>query len=147
MRKTPETIVLIDCGCAFVQKIARAVRDRNIYTMVMPGGTPIERVLAEDPVGLVLVAGEDAAKTAEYRAKFAAVKLPQFSAARVGDADAIVDFCVRECKCTKSWKLENFIDEAVADIRAQVGDQTVVLGLSGGVDSSVTAALDRKSVV
>ena len=146
MRKTPETIVLIDCGCAFVQKIARAVRDRNIYTMVMPGGTPIERVLAEDPVGLVLVAGEDPAKTAEYRAKFAAVKLPQFAAARVEDADAIVEFCVNDCKCTKSWKLENFIDEAVADIRAQVGDQTVVLGLSGGVDSSVTAALIHRAI-
>ena len=146
MKVTPETVVLVNCDCAEIQKIARAVRDRNIYTMVMPGGTPIERVLAEDPVGLVLIAGEDPAKTAEYRAKFAAVKLPQFSAVQVEDADAIVDFCVNDCKCTKSWKLENFIDEAVADIRAQVGDQTVVLGLSGGVDSSVTAALIHRAI-
>ena len=69
-----------------------------------------------------------------------------FSAAKVEDADAIVEFCVNDCKCTKSWKLENFIDEAVADIRAQVGDQTVVLGLSGGVDSSVTAALIHRAI-
>ena len=146
MRKTPETVVLIDCGCPFVQKIARAVRDRNIYTMVMPGGTPMERVLAESPVGLVLISGDDPAKNAEYRTKFAAAGLPLCSAAKVEDADAIVDFCVKSCKCTKSWKLENFIDEAVADIRAQVGDKTVVLGLSGGVDSSVTAALIHRAI-
>ena len=146
MRKTPETVVLIDCGCAFVQKIARAVRDRNIYTMVMPGGTPVERVLEENPVGIVLISGENTAKNAEYRAKFAATKLPLFTAAKVEDADAIVNFCVNSCDCHKLWKLENFIDEAVADIRAQVGDQTVVLGLSGGVDSSVTAALIHRAI-
>ncbi|MBR2344783.1 MAG: glutamine-hydrolyzing GMP synthase [Lentisphaeria bacterium] len=146
MRQTPETVVLVDCGCSFVQKIARAVRDKNIYTMVIPGGAPVDRVLAENPAGLVLVAGEDAAKNDAVQAKFAGVKLPQMQAASVEDADKIVKFCMDSCGCKGSWKLENFIDEAVADIRAQVGDQTVVLGLSGGVDSSVAAALIHKAI-
>ena len=146
MRQTPETVVLVDCGCSFVQKIARAVRDKNIYTMVIPGGAPVDRVLAENPAGLVLVAGEDAAKNDAVQAKFSGVKLPQMQAAAVEDADKIVKFCMDSCGCKGSWKLENFIDEAVADIRAQVGDQSVVLGLSGGVDSSVAAVLIHKAI-
>ena len=53
---------------------------------------------------------------------------------------------MKDCACTGSWTMENFVEEAVADIRAQVGDQTVVLGLSGGVDSSVVAALIHKAI-
>lgn len=146
MKRTPETVVLIDCGCSAVQKIARAVRDKNIYTMVIPGGAPVARVMEEQPVGLVLIAGDDAAKNSAIQQKFADVALPQMNAASVDDAPAIIDFCIKSCGCTGSWKMENFIDEAVADIRAQVGDKTVVLGLSGGVDSSVAAALIHRAI-
>ena len=146
MKRTPETVVLIDCGCSAVQKIARAVRDKNIYTMVIPGGAPVARVMEEQPVGLVFIAGEDAAKNSAIQQKFADVALPQLNAASVDDAPAIIDFCMNSCGCTGSWKMENFIEEAVADIRAQVGDKTVVLGLSGGVDSSVAAALIHRAI-
>ena len=44
------------------------------------------------------------------------------------------------------WVMGNYIDEAVAKIRAQVGDDEVILGLSGGVDSSVAAALVHKAI-
>ena len=129
-----------------MQKIARAVRDKHIYTMVIPGGAPVARVMEEQPAGLVLIAGDDAAKNSAIQQKFADVALPQMSAASVDDAPAIIDFCMTSCGCTGSWKMENFIEEAVADIRAQVGDQTVVLGLSGGVDSSVAAALIHRAI-
>ena len=45
-----------------------------------------------------------------------------------------------------SWTMPNYIDEAVAKIRAQVGSDEVILGLSGGVDSSVAAALIHKAI-
>ena len=51
------------------------------------------------------------------------------------DADAALDFCRGKCGCQGLWTIENFIAESIADIRAQVGDRKVVLGLSGGVDS------------
>jgi len=50
------------------------------------------------------------------------------------------------CGCDESWTMPNYIDEAVAHIREQVGEDEVILGLSGGVDSSVAAALLHKAI-
>ena len=50
------------------------------------------------------------------------------------------------CACTGDWNMPNYVDEAVARIREQVGSDEVILGLSGGVDSSVAAALIHKAI-
>jgi GMP synthase (glutamine-hydrolysing) len=50
------------------------------------------------------------------------------------------------CGCGRNWTMRNYIDQAVEAIRAQVGDEKVILGLSGGVDSSVAAALLHKAI-
>jgi GMP synthase (glutamine-hydrolysing) len=50
------------------------------------------------------------------------------------------------CGCAGDWIMGNYIDEAVAHIREQVGDEEVILGLSGGVDSSVAAALIHRAI-
>lgn len=50
------------------------------------------------------------------------------------------------CGCESLWTPENIIDDAIETIRAQVKDQKVLLGLSGGVDSSVVAALLHKAI-
>jgi GMP synthase (glutamine-hydrolysing) len=50
------------------------------------------------------------------------------------------------CGCGKDWTMRNYVDQAVEEIRAQVGDERVILGLSGGVDSSVAAALLHKAI-
>jgi GMP synthase (glutamine-hydrolysing) len=50
------------------------------------------------------------------------------------------------CGCGKSWTMRSYIDQAVEEIRAQVGKEHVILGLSGGVDSSVAAALLHKAI-
>ncbi|MDR0634786.1 MAG: glutamine-hydrolyzing GMP synthase [Azoarcus sp.] len=60
---------------------------------------------------------------------------------------AILTRFVRDiCGCIGDWKMGRYIDEAVARIRAQTGDEEVVLGLSGGVDSSVAAALIHRAI-
>ena len=147
MKVTPETVVLINCGCEGIQKLARAVRAKKVYTMVIPYSASVERVNAEKPAGLILVADGNGALLEEAKQKFAVCGIPLLVVTDPENAvQTAVDFCFNECKCTGSWNLDNFIDEAVADIRAQVGNEHVVLGLSGGVDSSVVAALIHKAI-
>ena len=58
----------------------------------------------------------------------------------------LYNFAVNICSCKQDWTPLSFIEEAIADIREQVGNDRVVLGLSGGVDSSVAALLLHKAI-
>lgn len=60
--------------------------------------------------------------------------------------DIIQNFLTQVCGFKADWVMTHFIDEKVEEIRATVGDRKVVLGLSGGVDSSVAAALIHKAI-
>ncbi|MDX6766680.1 MAG: glutamine-hydrolyzing GMP synthase [Candidatus Methylacidiphilales bacterium] len=60
--------------------------------------------------------------------------------------DILKNFVFQVCGCQPSWTMESFIDKSVADIREQVGGERVILGLSGGVDSSVAAALIHRAI-
>jgi len=64
----------------------------------------------------------------------------------VRGADIIQNFLFGVCHCTPDWTPGHFIDLEVAKIRALVGDKQVICGLSGGVDSSVAAALVHKAI-
>jgi GMP synthase (glutamine-hydrolysing) len=55
-------------------------------------------------------------------------------------------FVLDICKASPDWIMGDYIEEAVAKIRQQVGDEEVILGLSGGVDSSVAAALIHRAI-
>ena len=50
------------------------------------------------------------------------------------------------CGCGRDWNMPDYVNEAIAKVRAQVGKDEVILGLSGGVDSSVVAALLHKAI-
>ena len=58
----------------------------------------------------------------------------------------IENFLYRICGCRGAWTPANFVEESVARIRGQVGDGKVICALSGGVDSSVTAALVHRAI-
>src|SRR5205809_5287419 len=60
--------------------------------------------------------------------------------------EIIQNFVFHICGCAMDWTMGSFIEEACDRVRRQVGDQKVVLGLSGGVDSSVVAALLHKAI-
>lgn len=60
--------------------------------------------------------------------------------------ELIANFLFRICHCEPSWTMANFVDEAINKVKNQVGDARAICGLSGGVDSSVAAALVHKAM-
>ncbi|MDP8101627.1 glutamine-hydrolyzing GMP synthase [Phocoenobacter atlanticus] len=58
----------------------------------------------------------------------------------------LTNFVVNICDCETKWTAENIIEDAVARVKAQVGNDEVILGLSGGVDSSVVALLLHRAI-
>ena len=61
-------------------------------------------------------------------------------------ADILTNFLFNICGCDGSWRMTNFLDSEIARIRETVGDKRVICGLSGGVDSSVVAAMLSKAI-
>ncbi len=101
------------------------------------------------PAGFKAIAATDSCpiagmENAEKRL-FAVQFHPEVSHSQQGMA--IITRFVREiCGCPGSWKMENYATQAVEEIRQTVGDGRVLLGLSGGVDSAVVAALIHKAI-
>jgi GMP synthase (glutamine-hydrolysing) len=60
--------------------------------------------------------------------------------------EILANFVHNICGCGRDWTMHNYIEQAVSSIRKQVGGERVILGLSGGVDSSVVAALLHKAI-
>ncbi|MES2040712.1 MAG: glutamine-hydrolyzing GMP synthase [Pseudomonadota bacterium] len=103
----------------------------------------------EMPPGFKLMASTDncpIAAMADEERRFYAVQFhPEVTHTLQGEA--ILGRFVHEiCGCKSDWNMPDYISEAVASIRAQVGDDEVILGLSGGVDSSVAAALIHRAL-
>ncbi len=70
---------------------------------------------------------------------------PEVTHTKLGQA-MLERFVLDICKAKPDWIMGDYIQEAVAKIKAQVGDEEVILGLSGGVDSSVAAALIHRAI-
>ena len=60
--------------------------------------------------------------------------------------EIVSNFCHKICGCKAEWTMASFIETQIEAIRETVGDERVILGLSGGVDSSVAAALIQKAI-
>ena len=101
------------------------------------------------PAGFSLMASNDATPIAgmmdESRRMYAVQFHPEVTHTKQGKA--ILARFVRDiCGCGGDWTMPGYVDEAVAKIRTQVGAEEVILGLSGGVDSSVAAALIHRAI-
>jgi GMP synthase (glutamine-hydrolysing) len=105
--------------------------------------------VTELPPGFCLMASTDScpiAAMADEQRRFYGVQFhPEVTHTKRGAA-ILERFVLEICETKADWIMGDYIAEAVERIRAQVGDEEVILGLSGGVDSSVAAALIHRAI-
>jgi len=101
------------------------------------------------PPGFSVIASNESTPIAgmadEARHFYALQFHPEVTHTKQGKA-IVAQFVHQVCGCGQDWNMPDYIDEAVAKIREQVGNEEVILGLSGGVDSSVAAALLHRAI-
>jgi GMP synthase (glutamine-hydrolysing) len=101
------------------------------------------------PPGFKLMASTDScpiAGMADEARQFYAVQFHPEVTHTVQGKRLLHRFVHELCGCGRDWNMPDYVGEAVARIREQVGDEEVILGLSGGVDSSVAAALVHRAI-
>lgn len=101
------------------------------------------------PDGFRVIASNDScpiAAMADEARRFYAVQFHPEVTHTLKGKDMFSRFVHDICGCGHDWNMPNYVDEAIAKVRAQVGSEEVILGLSGGVDSSVVAALLHRAI-
>ena len=96
-----------------------------------------------------VIASTDKVKIAAYQAEGEKMWGVQFHPEVFHSEDGtqmLKNFVVDVCGCSQSWSAASFVDTTVAELKAQVGNDRVILGLSGGVDSSVAAVLLHRAI-
>ena len=150
-----DMILILDLGSEENPKIAREIRAMGVYTEIYPHDISAEELAALPGVkGIILNGGPnrvvDGVEIDAGEAVYGC-GLPVLCADHKGEPAWPADDAEREavlrrfvfdqCGAEANWNMENFIADQVELIRRQVGDKKVLLALSGGVDSSVVAAL------
>jgi len=158
-----DMLVVLDLGSTRNTDVARAIRALGVYSEICNYDVTAQELLSMPNVrGIVANGGPndtvDGVKiTLSDEVKKSGLPLYTFDYAGDGalnpmpedDADiqaALKSFVFGTCKAEPNWNMENFIADQVELIRRQVGGKKVLLALSGGVDSSVVAALLLKAI-
>jgi GMP synthase (glutamine-hydrolysing) len=103
----------------------------------------------EPPPGYHTLASTESLPVAAFRSERRPIYGVQFhpEVAHTPRGDEILsNFLFRVCHCEPTWTAGSFIEESIGRIREQVGEEQVICGLSGGVDSSVAAALVNRAI-
>ena len=156
-----DLIVVLDLGSTRNTVVARAIRELGVYSEIHPHDITVDELKALKNVkGIVLNGGENRVvdgQAVEIRPELYDMGIPMLSIDYpqskcekqlndLPDQEALKDFIFEECKAEANWNMKNFIEDQVELIRQQVGDRKVLLALSGGVDSSVVAAMLIKAI-
>ncbi|EEQ60976.1 GMP synthase (glutamine-hydrolyzing) domain protein [Clostridiales bacterium 1_7_47FAA] len=158
-----DMIVILDLGSSENTKLARDIREMGVYSEIYPHDITAEELKALPNVkGVIINGGPNHVVDGVaidvlpeiYEAGFpvmAADHAPAACGCSIsgwdGDgAQVLRSFVFDTCGAQANWNMKNFISDQVELIREQVGDRKVLLALSGGVDSSVVAALLIKAI-
>ena len=158
-----DMIVILDLGSEDNTAIARAVRELGVYSEIYPHDISREELTALPNVkGLIVNGGPN--NVVDGKEIFVADEIYQ-SGLPILAVDhplakteekleewpedihkVLKPFVFDVCRANANWNMKNFIADQIELVRRQVGDKKVLLALSGGVDSSVVAALLLKAI-
>ena len=161
-----DMIVILDLGSHENTVLARAIRALGVYSEIYPHDITVDEIKALPNVkGIIINGGPNNVIDGVaidvnhdiYNAGFPVMAaghdkaLCELKIDLLGNdvevvKEAVKDFVLGTCKAEKNWNMTNFVNDQVELIRRQVGDRKVLLALSGGVDSSVVAALLLKAI-
>ena len=161
-----DMIVILDLGSHENTVVARAIRALGVYSEIYPHDITAAELKALPGVkGIIINGGPNnvidgvaidvlpeiyeagcPVMAAGHAKATCAVSLPQFENDEEAIKAAVKDFVFNTCKAEANWNMKNFVADQVELIRSQVGNKKVLLALSGGVDSSVVAALLLKAI-
>ncbi len=161
-----DMIVILDLGSELNTMVARAVRALGVYSEIYPHDITVDKLSSIPNVkGIIvnggpnnIVDGEEIFVASEiYSAGIPVLAVEHDAAATDNKLAAWPDdeekvkeilkpFLFDTCKAEPNWNMKNFVADQVELIKKQVGDKKVLLALSGGVDSSVVAALLIKAI-
>jgi GMP synthase (glutamine-hydrolysing) len=130
----------------FVASGNKLFKNINLDSQVwMSHGDTITKI----PENFELIASTDSVKVAAYQIKDTETYAIQFHPEVTHSTDGkqlLENFLVDICGCSQEWTSEAFVETTIADLQAKLGNDKVVLALSGGVDSSVAAILLHKAI-
>ncbi len=156
-----DLIVILDMGSTNNTVLAREIRELGVYSEIHPHDITVDELNALKNVkGIVLNGGENRVvdgKEVEVRPELYDMGIPMISIdypqskcktqlTELPTQETLKKFVFEECRAEANWNMKNFIEDQVELIRQQVGDRKVLLALSGGVDSSVVAAMLIKAI-
>ena len=156
-----DMIVILDLGSTENTVIARQIRDLGVYSEIHPHDiTPQELGALDNVKGIILNGGENrvvdgvAVDVCDelYSLGYPMMAIDHPTAKcdkqfdKLPDEATLKAFLFDECKAEANWNMKNFVADQIEIVRRQVGDRKVLLALSGGVDSSVVAALLLKAI-
>ena len=156
-----DMIVILDLGSTKNTDLARRIRDLGVYSEIHPHDiTPEELNRLQNVKGIVLNGGENrivdgtpvdvCPELYRFDCPVLAIDHPAARCEKkldtLPDEDALKEFVFDVCRARANWNMKNFIEDQIECIRRQVGSGRVLLALSGGVDSSVVAALLVKAI-
>ena len=161
-----DMIVILDLGSHENTVLARAIRALGVYSEIYPHDiTAAELKALPNVKGVIINGGPNnvidgveidvlpeiyeagyPVMAAGHDKALCEVKLAQLTDDEEAIKAAVKSFVFDTCKAEANWNMKNFVNDQVELVRRQVGDRKVLLALSGGVDSSVVAALLLKAI-
>ena len=161
-----DMIVILDLGSHENTVLARAIRALGVYSEIYPHDITVDELKALPNVkGIIINGGPNnvidgvaidvnhdiynagfPVMAAGHDKALCDVKIAEITSDVEAAKAAVQEFVLDTCKAEKNWNMTNFVNDQVELIRRQVGDKKVLLALSGGVDSSVVAALLLKAI-